>query len=132
MEHLQNIVGAENVYHDEALKKHTTFRIGGPARYFVTPRYIEDFVEVIRYLQTKNYPYLILGNGSNFLVRDEGYSGVVVSTRGAGKTAKVKDKMEIDAIQFYETETEKEILFQKIPALEDKKEIMDRLLGGED
>ena len=93
MEHLQNIVGAENVYHDEALKKHTTFRIGGPARYFVTPRYIEDFVETIHYLQTKEYPYLILGNGSNFLFQDEGYSGVVVSTRGTGKTAKVKDKI---------------------------------------
>lgn len=122
MEHLQNIVGAENVYHDEALKKHTTFRIGGPARYFVTPRYIEDFVETIHYLQTKDYPYLILGNGSNFLFQDEGYSGVVVSTRGTGKTAKVKDKMEIDAINFYETEEEKEILFQRIPELTDAKE----------
>lgn len=122
MEHLQNIVGTENVYYNEALKKHTTFRIGGPARYFVTPRYIEDFVETIHYLQTKEYPYLILGNGSNFLFQDEGYSGVVVSTRGTGKTAKEKDKMEIDAIKFYETESEKEILFQKIPALEEKKE----------
>ena len=52
-EDLYSIVGRENVQCDEPLSKHTTFRIGGAASYFVTPAYIEDFVEAVTYVRKK-------------------------------------------------------------------------------
>ena len=63
---------------NEMMRKHTTFRIGGPASVFVAPKSEEDLVKAIRICRSQNAPYFILGNGSNLLVSDEGYDGVVV------------------------------------------------------
>lgn len=76
-EGLCRIVGEGNVLIDEDMKKHTTFKAGGTARYFVTPESIEMIKELILYLEGK-VPYYIIGNGSNLLVRDEGYNGVII------------------------------------------------------
>ena len=77
---LCRIAGKENVACDELLSKHTTFRIGGKAKYFVSPLYIEDFVEAITYIRKEKQPYFIFGNGSNLLAYDKGYDGVVLAT----------------------------------------------------
>lgn len=63
---------------DEPMSRHTTFRIGGPASVFVTPKNEEDLVTAIRICRNRNMPYFVLGNGSNLLVSDRGYNGVVV------------------------------------------------------
>jgi UDP-N-acetylmuramate dehydrogenase len=60
------------------MKKHTTFRIGGPADYYVMPRSAEEIAKVLQVCQDAQMPYYILGNGSNLLVSDEGYRGVVI------------------------------------------------------
>ena len=75
---LCNILGEENVQRNEELKKHTTFRIGGPADYFVSPETVEELKNVIILCQEKKIPYYILGNGSNLLVGDKGYRGVII------------------------------------------------------
>ncbi len=67
-----------NVCFDEPMKKHTTFRVGGPAEAFVTPQTVSEAASVIRLCREFGKPYFILGNGSNLLVSDKGYRGVVI------------------------------------------------------
>lgn len=80
IQRIEEIVGKEHVRSREMLSNHTTFRIGGPAKWYVEPLIIEDFLLVIHYLREQGEPYYILGNGSNVLVNDDGMDGVVIST----------------------------------------------------
>ena len=75
---LYRIVGEQNIKFDEPMGKHTTFRIGGPASYFVTPQTTEELAQVILLCNAENVPYFILGHGSNLLVSDKGMEGVVI------------------------------------------------------
>lgn len=72
------IAGSEYVLIDEPLKKHTTFRIGGPADFFVTPHSEEEIVKIVELCKTTRTPWYILGNGSNLLVSDKGFRGVII------------------------------------------------------
>ena len=63
---------------NEPLKKHTTFRIGGPAKVMLFPRTIEEIRQGVLLARASQLPYVILGNGSNLLVRDSGFPGVVI------------------------------------------------------
>ena len=71
-------LGDECVRFEEPMCDHTTFRIGGPAEVFVMPESYEQIAWVIRQCRQAELPYFILGNGSNLLVSDKGYQGVVV------------------------------------------------------
>lgn len=62
----------------EPMKKHTTFQVGGPADYFVTPRNAEEIQKAAEACREMEIPYFILGNGSNLLVSDKGYRGAVI------------------------------------------------------
>ena len=64
---------------NEPLAKHTTFKIGGPADFFVTVSATADLVGLLKFLDGEGVAYFILGGGSNMLVRDEGFQGVVVN-----------------------------------------------------
>ncbi len=64
----------------EPMKKHTTFRTGGPAAFFAAPSCVEDILALVRLCREEEMPYYILGNGSNLLVSDKGYGGVMIST----------------------------------------------------
>lgn len=75
---LCGIAGSEQVFKDEPMRNHTTFRIGGPADYFVLPKSLEAVRDLVRFLKAGNIPYYIMGNGSNLLVGDGGYRGVVI------------------------------------------------------
>lgn len=75
---LTDIVAEENIQEYEPMRRHTTFRIGGPARYFVQPETAQEVQGVIAACQREKIPYYIVGNGSNLLVSDEGYTGVVI------------------------------------------------------
>ena len=75
---LKNILPEERIRTDEPMKAHTTFRIGGPAKYFVIPETKEEIKEIIECCKKAKMPYYILGNGSNLLVSDKGYEGVVI------------------------------------------------------
>lgn len=77
-EELCGILGSENVLKDELMKEHTTFRVGGPADWLVTPTEEEQIREVVNLLRTENVPYYVMGNGSNLLVGDKGYRGVII------------------------------------------------------
>ncbi len=75
---LKNILSEEKIRLDEPMEKHTTFRVGGPADYFVTPASGEELKEVIACCKKEEIPYYIIGNGSNLLVSDDGYRGAVI------------------------------------------------------
>ena len=75
---LVKIVGRENVRSNEPMSKHTTFKVGGLAKFLVTPREIDDIINTINWCKSNGICYHILGNGSNVLVRDEGIDGVVI------------------------------------------------------
>lgn len=73
-------VGTDAVKTEEPMKNHTTFRIGGPARYFVTPKTTKELADVIALCRSAEVPFLVMGNGSNLLVADKGWRGAVIST----------------------------------------------------
>lgn len=75
---LLSILKVEQVKKDEPMKIHTTFRVGGPASYFVTPETEEEVAKVIEVCTQENVPYYIVGNGSNLLVGDKGFRGAII------------------------------------------------------
>ncbi len=77
-ESLCGITAQENVKVSEPMKNHTTFRIGGNADWFVTPETKEELQQILQYLNKEQIPFFVLGNGSNLLVSDEGYRGVII------------------------------------------------------
>ena len=76
---LCEISGEGNVLKDEPMKMHTTFRIGGPADYFIQPSKIEEIRRIVAVCRECSTPYYIMGNGSNLLVGDKGFRGVIVA-----------------------------------------------------
>ena len=74
---LINITGKDNVRINEPMKNHTTFKIGGPAQYYVTPESVTQIQEVVSLCSDMNIPLHVIGNGSNILVGDDGVNGVV-------------------------------------------------------
>jgi len=63
------------------LKNYTTFRIGGPAKYFIEAKNKKEIIEALKWAKNNNLPFFILGGGSNLLVSDKGYNGVVIRVR---------------------------------------------------
>lgn len=76
---LAAIVGADNIKKNEPMSRHTSFKIGGACDYLVSPESIEQIQELVKYCNENNIPFFILGNGSNLLVSDEGFKGIVIS-----------------------------------------------------
>lgn len=78
LEALKSFVPEENIHLQESMAGHTTFRIGGPADCLLQLENEEQLINVQRYLNLIEIPSFILGNGSNLLVSDHGYEGVVL------------------------------------------------------
>ncbi|MGD2271150.1 MAG: UDP-N-acetylmuramate dehydrogenase [Desulfobacterales bacterium] len=70
-----------NIKFDEPMSKHTYFRIGGPAEAYLLPRSQRDLIEVIVWAGQTQQPYLIIGDGTNLLVKDTGIPGLVIGLR---------------------------------------------------
>jgi len=75
---LAEIVSAENILENEPMSKHTTFRIGGNADVFVSPK-VSQVADIIALAKEYDVPVTIVGNGSNLLVGDKGIRGLVLS-----------------------------------------------------
>ena len=74
LEQLKSITNEENIFVNEPMKKHTTFRAGGNADYLVTPTSKEEIIELLKI----DIPKTVIGNGSNLLVKDGGIRGLVI------------------------------------------------------
>lgn len=66
------------IFEQEPLSAHTTFRIGGPALFYMIPENAEEIREGIRFARERELPLITIGRGSNMLFPDEGYCGVVM------------------------------------------------------
>ena len=71
-------VEKDRVLLDEPMSKHTTFRVGGPADYFVIPKSVQEVQSVVDLCHQFEVPYYVVGNGSNLLVGDRGYRGLIL------------------------------------------------------
>lgn len=69
------------VRYDEPLKNHTTFKIGGNCIALIEPREVSDIVETIKICRENSIKFFVIGNGSNLLVPDEGYNGVIIKLK---------------------------------------------------
>lgn len=78
LDKIKYIVGEEYVKTEESMARHCTFKCGGNAEIFVIPENTEQLVKVIEVCRQTDYPFMVIGNGSNILVRDEGYKGAVI------------------------------------------------------
>ncbi len=78
IEQLETVLEKEQIRQDEPMKKHITFRVGGPADIFVTPS-AEQLADVLFVCRKNHVPVTVIGNGSNLLVGDRGIRGVVVN-----------------------------------------------------
>ena len=72
------LLGKDKVLFEEPMSSHTTFRIGGPAEVFLMPEYYEQIRSALALCREEGLPYFVLGNGSNLLVSDSGYRGVII------------------------------------------------------
>ena len=79
IEELRELVPKKDILLDELMSRHTTFRTGGPASLFLRPEDEMAVLCVVKFLRSNECPFFILGNGSNLLVSDKGYDGVVIS-----------------------------------------------------
>lgn len=64
---------------DEELKNHTTYRVGGPCSYYITPSSIDSLVLLLKYLKDNNIKYKVLGNGSNVIVSSKKFDGAIIN-----------------------------------------------------
>lgn len=88
---LLEIMG-ENIQFDRAMSEYTTFRIGGKADAICFVQGLGELQQVFSYLNKEKIPYLLVGKGSNLLVRDGGFKGAVIIMRGQLATIKQHEK----------------------------------------
>ena len=79
IEELKNILGDEGVKVEEAMSRHTSFKVGGNAQIFVEPGDEEALQRLLKFINVEKIDYYIIGNGSNMLVSDKGYRGIIIS-----------------------------------------------------
>ena len=95
---ISGISGERFTKMDEPMAAHTSFNIGGPADIFVTPESIDQLTALLNLCRTNEIPHIVIGRGTNLLVRDKGIRGVVICTFGQLKRFTVKDtKIEAEA-----------------------------------
>ncbi|MBR5359687.1 MAG: UDP-N-acetylmuramate dehydrogenase [Lachnospiraceae bacterium] len=83
---LYKLIPEERILRDEPMYNHTTFRTGGPAARFLSAGNKDELISVLQLLRDVNVDHMIIGNGSNILVSDLGYDGLVIDTTGMTET----------------------------------------------
>lgn len=81
-DYIKTIIPGERIRFHEPMNQHTTFRVGGEAECFITIQHEEELAKLIPYLNQIEQNYFILGNGSNLLVGDKGYRGMILKLDG--------------------------------------------------
>ncbi|MDA3884824.1 MAG: UDP-N-acetylmuramate dehydrogenase [Candidatus Delongbacteria bacterium] len=75
---IKNIIAAEDLKVNELLSNHTSYKIGGPAKFYVYPKNKEQLIGLLEILKEENVSYFILGKGSNLIVSDNGFKGCII------------------------------------------------------
>ena len=80
LENLEQIISKERIKQNEPMKNHTSFKIGGPAEFYIKITSIEELQKILEFAKKEKIKITILGNGSNVLVSDNGIQGIVIRT----------------------------------------------------
>ncbi len=65
-------------FKNEPMKKYTSFRVGGPAELLIRPKDEESLIKILKTIKENNYKFYILGNGTNIIVKDRGFDGIII------------------------------------------------------
>jgi len=79
---IKNVISEDRILYDVSMKEHTSMRVGGMAKMLILPSCKEEIIEIIKILIGTKIPYYVIGNGTNLIVSDEGYSGVIIKLAG--------------------------------------------------
>ena len=85
LEKLRAVLAPENIKENEPMKNHTSFKVGGPADLFLMPQTKAQLKAVLEICRASGQPFLVIGNGSNLLVRDGGYRGIIIETKALNR-----------------------------------------------
>lgn len=104
LKELQNEFGSSRLKVNEPMSQHTTFKIGGPAQYYIDVSTIDELVDAVNLAKKLNLSVFVFGGGSNIIVSDKGIKGLVIKNncrkfdlvRFAGKIKKVNGEHKID------------------------------------
>lgn len=91
---LISILGSDNVIKEADMSSYTTFRIGGIADYVVTPENEEQLAKLLHLIKEESVDFVVIGNGSNILVSDNGFDGIVIQLGDKFSSFVIKDKDE--------------------------------------
>lgn len=91
------MIEKENVKLNESLKLHTTYKVGGICKYFITPKDLDELIDLVKYLKNKNIKYMILGNGSNTIFSSKDYDGVIINLTNLNSKEIIDDKIYVEA-----------------------------------
>lgn len=75
---IEGILPAEQIFPQEPMSRHTTFRVGGPAALFLEIKKVSEIQKLLTFFRESGTKYFVVGNGSNLLVKDSGYDGVIL------------------------------------------------------
>lgn len=93
---LQKVIDRKQILRDEKMSKHTSFKIGGPADFFIDIQNVKELKFVLELANKNNIPLTVVGNGTNLLVSDKGIRGIVIKISISDfKVVRKKDKAEI-------------------------------------
>lgn len=96
LENLEKIITKERIKQNEPMSKHTSFKIGGPAEFFIKILSIEELQKILEFAKKEKIKIIILGNGSNILVADKGIQGIVIKTNLKEITIKNKKQNKVE------------------------------------
>lgn len=91
---LDNLIQQHRIHalHDEPLREHSTWRIGGKADTFALPESTEQLSALVRFVHTRDIPWIVIGKGSNLLFSDEGFRGVVIKLDRGFSDVTIQDR----------------------------------------
>ena len=78
---IENEIDKSNIFVDEPMSKHTSFKVGGKADIFVKVYSVEEIKSVLKIASENGVPLFVLGNGTNLLVKDEGFRGIILQVK---------------------------------------------------
>ena len=90
IQEIKRILPAEIIKQDEAMSRHTSFEIGGAADVFVSPGKEEELIKLLKFIDEYRLNYYILGKGSNLLVSDKGYRGIIIAMDDMDEVCRVE------------------------------------------
>ena len=93
---LESNIKKENIFLNENMSKHTSFKVGGKADFFVKVYSVSEIKSILEIAKNNHIPLFVLGNGTNLLVKDEGFRGIIMQIK-MDKIQIINDQVIVDS-----------------------------------